>query len=302
MTALEHLQQRLQDTNASIVQAENALTLPENKEQVRSLSAAIKALHNMRQRLEEQFLELAAIQEQEVYRYRITETDERPSLGGIADAWSKFENLFAVVYSKLANKEMPSPLGYSYCFTGSVGVVVTLPKLPAQQAGMMAGNPITETSDIVFDLIESKRVTEIAKDLGPEPIAALNEWLAVHLAHHFGLGLEWKSERVTKRAIEVPYDQLPVLQNVILEAATETTLITNGELQGVDIVDKTFKFKADDGETIEGTFEDAVTAQHEASVPRRYIATIIKTTKLLPKTKKEKEKPVTYFLKSLENL
>ncbi len=302
MSALERLQQQLQDTNALIVQVENALALPENKEDLRSLSANLKALHNMREHLETQFLELAALQEQEVYRYRITETGGRPSLGGIAEAWSKFENLFAVVYSKLTQQEMPAPLGYSYCFVGSVGVVVTLPNLPVQAAGMLTGNPIDETSDVVFDLIESKRVTEIAKDLGPEPIAALNEWLAVHLSHHYGLGLEWKSDRVTKRSIEVPFTQLPILQNVILEAATDATLIVDGELQAVDIVEKTFKFKADDGETIEGTFEDAITAKHEASVPFRYHATIIKTTKFLPKTKKEKDRPTTYFLKSLEHL
>jgi hypothetical protein len=57
--SLEHLQQRLQDTNALIVQVENALSLPENKKNSRSLSANLQSLHNMRERLEEQFLELA---------------------------------------------------------------------------------------------------------------------------------------------------------------------------------------------------------------------------------------------------
>jgi hypothetical protein len=298
MSALERLQQQLQDTNALIIQFENSLTLPENKKEIRSLSANLKALHNMREHLEKQFLDLAALQEQEVYRYRIIETSERPSLGGIAEAWSKFQNLFSVVYSKLTKDEPPAPLGYSYCFAGSVGVVVTLPKLPAQSAALLTKNPIDDASEIVFDLIESKHLSQIVSDLGPEPIKAMNEWLAVHIEHQYGLGLEWKSERITKRDITVPYTQLATLQSFVEEATTETTLILNGEMVVVNTVKKTFQFNADDGQAIEGTYDAAITYQQSASVPFRYQATIKKTTKMILKDPK-KDKPVTYFLESL---
>jgi hypothetical protein len=190
MSALAELEKRLQNTSALIVQYEHALSSPDNSEYKTSLSVSIRSLQTLHKRLESEFLELAAIEEQEVYRYRIIESSERPTLGGIAEAWAEFQKLFATVYLKLAKREMPSALGYSYCFAGSVGVVVTLPKLPKEQAAMLTANPIDDASEIVFDLIESKRVTEIARALGPEPIAAMNEWLSVHIRHGYGLGLE----------------------------------------------------------------------------------------------------------------
>jgi hypothetical protein len=195
---------------------------------------------------------------------------------------------------------MPTALGYSYCFAGSVGVVVTLPRLPEQKSLMLAGNPIDDTSEIVFDLIESKNITQIANKLGPEPIAAMNDWLGVHMAHGYGLGLEWKSQRVTKRSAEVSYAELSTLQTVVADTTTETTLVLNGELSAVDDTNKTFKITPDEGGIIEGTFGDAITPEHAASVPARYRLTVIKTTRIVLKSKKDK--PTTYLLSALEPL
>ena len=78
-----------------------------------------------------------------------------------------------------------------------------------------------------------------------------------------------------------------------------------GELVAVSMPNKTFQINSDEGETIEGSFEDAITAEHAASVPARYRTTITKTTRIIQKPKKEKkdkEKPITYFLTSLEPL
>jgi hypothetical protein len=294
--ALLELEKRLQNTNALIVQYHNALGSPDNEEYRESLTVSIRSLQKLHKRLEEEFLELAALEQQEIYRYRIIDTTERPTLGGIAEAWTKFQNLFSVVYSKLTKAPMPSPLGYGYCFEGSVGVVVTLPKLPA---GMLAGDPIDDTSAIVFDMVESRRIPEIARELGPEPIAAMNEWLSVHTRHGYGIGLEWKSQRVTKRAIEVQAPELTTLQNVVAEVTTQVIMKIDGELVAVDVDEKTFRIKGDDGLQIEGGIGTAITHEHAASVPARYRATITKTTRMLPS---KKEKPETFTLTELDKI
>jgi hypothetical protein len=299
MSALAELEKRLQNTSGLIIQYEHALANPDNTDNTTSLSVSIRSLQKLHRRLEAEFLELAAIEEQEVYRYRIIDTSERPTLGGIGEAWAEFQKLFATVYQKLTNQELPSALGYSYCFAGSVGVVVTLPKLPQQQAGMLAANPIDDTSEIVFDLIESRRVTEIARQLGPEPIAAMNDWLSVHMRHGYGLGLEWQSERVTKRRTEISSANLQSLQTTIAETTSDVTLVLDGELFAIDTEARIFKIRPDTDEVIEGTFANAITAEHEASVPHRYKATIIKTTRMV---RTKKDKPVTYFLEKLDPL
>ena len=299
MAALAELEKRLQSTNALIVQYQNALKTPDNETNRNSLTVSLRSLQKLHRRLEAEFLELAAIEEQEVYRYRIIEGQERPTLGGVAEAWAKFQNVFAVVYSKLTNSQLPTPLGYGYCFEGSVGVVVTLPKLPPNTTALLSGNPIDDTSEIVFDLVEKQRIPEIARDLGPGPIAAMNDWLSVHVNHRYGLGLEWQSQRRTRRQAEIPVDQLSTLQTQISEASTTATITTNGELVAVDADAKTFRVKTDDGQEIAGTYGSAITEEHAASVPWRYTVTIVKTTKMIPS---KKENPDTYFLESLEAL
>lgn len=300
MSALAELERRLQDTSALIVRYEHALSNPENSGSKGSLTTGIKSLHKLRSRLESEFLELAAIEEYEVFRYRIIESTDPPSLLGIAEAWMQFQKLFATIYRKLAKTEMPSALGYSYCFSGSVGVVVTLPKLPAA-TGFLSGNPIDDTSTIVFDLIESKRIAEIARELGPEPISAVNDWLSVHVRHGYGLGLEWNSDRITKRRTLIASSDLPSLQTTITETRTNVTLTLDAELFAVNAEEKTFKLRPDGDQEIDGTFTDAITAEHAASVPSRYRATVVKTIKM-GKPKNEKEKSITYFLERLDPL
>jgi hypothetical protein len=164
---------------------------------------------------------------------------------------------------------------------------------------MLSGNPVDETSTVVFDLIESKRVSEIARELGPEPITAINDWLAVHIRHGYGLGLEWNSDRTTKRRTEILPSEMTSLQTSIAELTTEMTLVLRAELFAVNVREKTFELHPDGEDEIEGTFTDAITAEHAASVPARYKATVIKTMRMV-KTKKDRQ--ITYVLTKLESL
>lgn len=79
----------------------------------------------------------------------------------------------------------------------------------------------------------------------------------------------------------------------------EAILVLDGELFAVNTEEKTFGLRADAGETIHGAFPDAITAEHAASVPHRYKATIVKTSGVV---KTKKDKPVTYSLQKLDPL
>jgi hypothetical protein len=216
MSAMLELQERLQNTNALIARYENAITNPDSSGQAKSLAANVRALQTLQRRLEAEYLELAAIQELEVYRYRIIqEAEEAPTLAGIADAWAKFQEFFGAVCFSLTKaqptlgKKPPSSvqvpqIGYGYCFQGSVGVVVTIPKKPIDVA-LYATSPVDEASGIVFDLIESKDIQRIGRLLGPEPLEAMNSWIDTHVQHHFGVGLEWHSDYALKRSATVRY-------------------------------------------------------------------------------------------------
>jgi hypothetical protein len=186
-------------------------------------------------------------------------------------------------------------LGYGYSFASSVGVVVTVPR----EMGIYATTPIEEASSTVFDLIETKRVDEIARDLGPTPIKALHEWVGVHVRHQYGLGLEWDSGGTVKRKTEVQYQALGKLQSTIGKTTTSTTLSVTGKLYAVDDKVRQFKFEGDNGQDYAGGFGQAITEEHAASVPARYKASITQTTKIVVLGN---EPETIYFLDSLTHL
>lgn len=306
MSVLVELQRRIENTNALIAEHERAVA-GHGEAPPRSMFANIRALEKLKRRLEGEYFEAAADLELEVYRYRILNESERVTLPGIAEAWLRFQDFFASVYSALTESnnnsqkaKKPSQssrleLGYGYSFASSVGVVVTVPR----EIGIYAAAPIEEASKTVFDLVEAHNLDVIAADLGPAPIRALGEWINVHVKNQYGLDLEWHSGGHIKRKAEVQYQRLSTLQGEIGNATTSATLRIDGRLYAVDEKSKTFKFDADSGQDFMGEFKEAITEEHAASVPSRYRATIRQTTKVISIG----DEPATvYFLVSLDSL
>lgn len=287
MSVLVELQQRIQSTGALISEHERAVASIVGTEPPRSLLANIRALEKLKRRLEAEYLDVAEQLELEVYRYRILNESDRVTLSGVAEAWAKFQEFFGSVYLALTkspkskNKKPPEvqrlELGYGYSFASSIGVVVTVPR----DIGIYATSPIEEASTMVFDLIEAKRVSKIAQELGPSPIKALHEWIGIHVRNQYGLGLTWQSHGDTKRSVEVQYQSLLKLQGTISETTTTVGMDIQGELFAVNTDTEEFKLRGDDGHEYHGHFGSAITPEHTASVPARYAARIIRTTKII---------------------
>src|ERR1017187_9570555 len=65
-----------------------------------SALANIRAMEKEYQTLQSQFEALAALEESDVYRYRIINED-RPKIAALADSWRSFQDLFSVAYLSL---------------------------------------------------------------------------------------------------------------------------------------------------------------------------------------------------------
>jgi len=309
MSSIQELKIRLQSTNALIARYRETLDLSTTTPlEAKALKINMQSLQNLAKRLEEDFLNHAAVEKLEVYKYRLLTGEENPSLAGVGEAWSKFQDLYATVYrsltsnsTKVVESVLASPqLGFAYSFPGSVGVVVTLPPKPVGEA-LLTSSPVEEASEIVFNLIESKDIQGIAKKLGPAPIQAMNEWLDVHVKHHYGLAIEWRADNETKRKSEVAYSEIARLQTSVQETKTRQTAILTGLLSKVDVDNKTFRLKSDSGDDIEGRYEEnVIQEQHAASIPARYTATITTVTEMV-NTGNKKPKP-EIILEKLEPL
>jgi hypothetical protein len=305
MSVLVELRDRIQSTSALIMEYERSIAEIKGQSPPPSLLANVRSLEKLKKRLEAQFLEVASELELEVYRYRILNESERITLAAISEAWGKFDDFFTSVYSEL-KKAKPSPgkkpvqpeplkLGYGYSYAGSIGVVVTVPK----DVGFYTADPIEDASQMVFDMIEARNLDSIAKNIGPVPVQKLHSWFDVHIRTQSGLALEWRSQQEVKRSVVVEYQSLAKIQTTIADTTTTVGLDVIGELQGAYIEPKKFKIRGDNGEDYEGTFESAITQEHAASVPARYSARIIQTTKIIVLGK---EPETTFFLESLKPL
>ena len=286
MSVLVEIRTRIENTGALIAQYESAIArAPEAAPP--SLYANIRALESLLKRLDSEFNSIAQSEGLEVYRYRLLNEDDRPALVGVAEAWMNFQKFFGSVYTAVGKKskgEKKKPqarvpeLGYGYTFAASIGVVITLPREPLDLLGQ---STLNDASDLVFDLIESKNLNEAARKLGPQPIEALHEWIDIHAKNHFGMALEWKSNNAIRRHAELGYEQLTALQGVIVKTETRSEMTVPGDLREVDYDAKTFRLRADDGKVIEGSFTDAITEEHTAVLPARYLATIVTTTQII---------------------
>jgi hypothetical protein len=289
MSAIKELTIRLQGTNALIARYQETLELPTTTPlESKALKLNMRSLQNLAKRLEVEFLDHAAAEKLQVYKYRLLTGEGVPSLAGVGEAWSKLQNLYATVYrsltqtSKTIESVLASPqLGFAYSFPGSVGVVVTLPPKPIDEA-LLTASPIDEASEIVFDLIEARNIQGIAQRLGPAPIQAMNDWLDVHVKHHYGLDIEWQADNEIKRHKEIKSTDIPTLQTSVQETKTRQTAMLTGLLSKVDVDNKTFRIKSDAGEDIEGSYaENVIQEQHAASIPARYTATIVTVTEMV---------------------
>lgn len=303
MSALVELQERVQKTNALIAECESSIAQSTTSPPFEVVTN-LRTLEKLRKRLESQYLETAQSLDLEVYRYRLLPQDPHPKLSAVAASWAGFEEFFTSVYDSLkrtkkakSSKKAPQSesisLGYGYAFSGSIGVVVTVPR----EQGLFAVEPLQAASQAVFDLIEAKDVQHYARELGPKPIQSLHRWMGLHVANNMGLGLEWKAGHRTVRVVELQVPQLIRNQETIAESRTTSELEVLGELFAVNDDTKEFQFRADDGTQYAGTFTDVIGRDHAASVPCRYLARIRRVSRLVSTEGKEER---TEFLVRLD--
>jgi hypothetical protein len=312
MSALAEIQDRIQSTSALISQYESAIAGYKGQAPA-SLPANIRSLEKLRNRLEREFLEVAQDQQMEVYRYRLLEETDRPTLAAVASAWAGFQSLFGEVYGAIGKtaeaavarkgkKEKGSTvsvpqLGYAYTFPGSIGVVATIPR----EVRLIGESQLEQAANMVFDLIEARDVNRIARALGPGPIEALHHLIQTHIDNHFGIGLEWDDATGVRRKTEIQYPKLDSIRGIIADTTTEVIVTVTGMLQAVHMKDHTFMIEGDDGKEYKGTFTDAIRVEHAASVPCRYKATMSQVTKLILLGKEPKTTVILSSLSELEH-
>ncbi len=311
MDGLLEITEKLQDTEAAIVQLESAIALTPPPP---SIIATLRTLEKRRYDLETQFAEAAALQHRDVCSYRLfrdQHEEERPTLGAFTKTLFDFQALFTQVYDAIKSGQpkertrvtaeiaTETAFGFGYSFTGSLGVVLTLPN----ERLLFGETEIDKTINTVFELVKaenSQKIASYAKELGAAPIRTLYNWVSDQVRSGLGSQIEWRRQQEVRADILVQFPELEFLKRVI-EASSdkeEKEIELTGLLVGLDINSRTFHMTFEKGDDIRGKMSETIAGRdHTIELPKYYKAKMTKTTQVFYSTEKEN---TYYFLTSLE--
>lgn len=306
MSALLDVKEKLGETHAAIARLEQAAAEgPESP----ALLASLRSLRKREQDLETTFLKLTHQRSLDVCSYRIIPENGDATLSAVTAAWSDFQRLFSIVYDSLAHGPKQTTklsaeviastsFGFAYSFSGSVGLVLTLPN----ERLLVDQTNLDKAMETVFRMARTEAtedLREYARRLGLAPIRAMYSWASDHVEAALGADIEWRRELRVRASLFLQRPEIQRLQRTIAQTSEETeeTITVTGELCGADVKTRMFHMEFAGGtEPMRGRMADTIGHQHTLELPRRYDAVVRKRTKVFYATEKEE---VNYFLMSL---
>lgn len=308
MSRLLEIQELLQDTGAAIARIEPSLAESPNRP---SLLFTLQSLRKRQGQLEAEFLDAANQIGEDVCSYRLLPDETiRLTISALAKALGDFQHLFSVTYDAIKNgpKERASigaevaentAFGFGYTFAGSVGVVFTLPN-----ERLLADFPsdLDRAVSMIFQIAkinEPNQIAPLAKEIGRPPIQAIYTWARDHAQHGLGASIEWRRNKEIRNSLLIQQPELDRLHKTIALSSEESQeeVTVRGLLEAADVRRHRFEILTEEGGAIKGSFENAISESHVVTIPKRYTATIRKTTRLIYATDTEES---SYFLVGLE--
>lgn len=308
MTRLLQIQERLQETIATISRMES--TLAKYPESPPSLHANIRSLQKVQKEFESEWLNAANQRGFDVCSYRLL-VEESPKILSISKALTDFQELFSVMYTAI--KQGPrkrvshgkdvvqeTSFNFGYAFPGSLGVVFTLPNdrlLPGMESD------IDRVFSTITDLTHAKdhsAVSEYAQALGPAPIRAAYIWAKDHSRSEIGVSINWMRDQTVRKQLRAQAPEFGRLCSAIevVGSDKQEKIVVTGIMVGADTTSRTFKMSVPELDYhIRGRYTDAISEDQAVTLPKIYTAHIQKTSIFQYSTGEEK---VSYLLVRLE--
>ncbi len=290
MSTLLDIQSQLSETDALVSDLEASLCAHPDR---LAIAANLRSAVKMQTLLRAQFMDAAAQVGVEVCRYRaftdISHTAAAPALSAIVS----FQKLFSVVFGSLKygfkqratiSPEVASEtdLQLRFAFTGSIGVVLTA----RSDANLFDDSFLDDSLETIFKMAKAKTPKQIlafADRLGPGAINALHNWAQDNTDGGLGADIEWRRGTKIRGKLFVQRQELSKLRSAIDLTGTphEETIVVDGILDAVGVSKRRFTIKRDGLPDISGSVElGAIDRKHKATLPMRYRAKILKTTRL----------------------
>jgi hypothetical protein len=289
MSDLADIQEKLQDTIAMLAAMEADLA---RRPDSPALLLNYKSIEKRKRKLEEELATATAALGLEVCSYRILPDAERVKVTGLTSAIGEFQNLVSMFYDALKNGAKQRAIlsvetvqntsfDFAYAFTGSVGFVFTLPN----ERTMFDNTFLDEAIRLIFEAARAEKpedVLQFARKLGPAPIRSLYRWAESHVRSLFSAEIQWKHGKEVRQMALIQGPEFQRLQQVLLQTSDERReeTVVHGELLGADVDRQTFHLRIDNGSDVRGRFSEVIGYAHTVEIPKRYRATLLKTTRI----------------------
>ncbi len=297
MTKLLEIQEKLQDTTIAIVELEKrAIEYPQSSE----IGLMTKSIEKRQRVLLSELSVEANSLGIDVCTYRIFGERERHTLRALVQTLGDFQTMVSTVYDAVKSK-IPkiraritpeiiaeTEFNFAYTFPGSVGVVLTIPN----QRLLGIESHLDQTFSEIASMTQAKDSSEVlnfAKRLGAASIRTLYNWAFDHDDLGLGVSIEWRRDQAIRNRLLTQQPEFEKLHKTIEQTSDQTITEREvvGQLEGADVIRKSFHIKSDTGQDIRGTFTDAISESQTVELPKRYRAFI--TTKEQIKYSTEEE-------------
>lgn len=308
MSRLYGIQNLIQDTDAAIAELDRAIAAEPSP----ALYSMAAPLQKRKRELEAQFLEAAKSLGRKVCSYRLFQDGKQPKVKDFANSLGGFQNAFSVTFNavRVGPRErarissgitQESSFDFAYAFTGSVGVVLTMP----EEQFTFGASDFEVAIDAIAEVAKSQtpeQISQEAKKIGPAAIQTIYVWAKAHANSLSGAEIQWTANEGATKTVLVQTQEFRHLVETIERTTAEIPekIEAVGKLFGVEFSRKSFHLRLGDGTDIRGSFENAITESHEVKVPSTtYRASMTKTTRVKLATGEISE---TYFLDHLDEV
>jgi hypothetical protein len=266
MSKILQIGDQLRDVHAEIARIERAVaTHPQSK----ALSIDFRSMSKRRAALEAEFSALADRQDLDVLQYRLMPASSAPlSLRALTRILDKFQAAISTVYDSIksgakrrvklsADVLVESGFDFGYTYSGSVGVVLTVPN----ERMLLDSSRLDLAVAAFFDVAESTsraEVIEFARRYGIASVRRIYDWSAAHADYDIAADINLTRSAATRVRLQVAPKALRRLKHIIEETSdvVDESQTVTARLAGMDVDKRTFHLVALEDEDIEGKWAD----------------------------------------------
>ncbi len=290
MSMLLQLADQLRDVHAEISRIERVVATHQGS---KALLIDFQSMDKRRRLLETEFNVLANNLELDVMRYRLLPESGRPiSLRAVTRVLDRFQTAVSTVYDAIkfgpkqkvklsAEVLAESGLDFGYTYSGSLGVVLTVPN----ERMLIDRSKFDMAVVAFFEIAEAAtraEVIEFARKYGIASVRRIYDWSSAHADFNIAADINLMRSSASRERLQVAPSELRKLKGIIEETNDLEDEIhsMNARLAGLDVDKQTFHLVVDGGGDIEGKWADTFALDASHVLDKMYAAELVKRTKV----------------------